>query len=59
MTNPLRERTLLQSARDVLSKADTVQPEFNVWRERTGVTHPLAAALADLQSAVDMYKEAG
>lgn len=54
-----RQRALLQSARDVLSKTDMVQPLFNEWRERTGVTHPLAAALADLQTAVDLYREHG
>lgn len=60
MTAPLlRERALLQSARDVLSKTDIVDPVLTEYAAATGVMHPLASALADLQVAVDAYAKAG
>ncbi|MFG1794154.1 hypothetical protein [Nocardia sp. NPDC049149] len=59
MTSPLRERTLLLAARDVLSKTAIIEPVLNDYRADTGVTHPLETALGDLQAAVDAYAEVG
>lgn len=59
MTSPLRERTLLLAARDVLSKTAVIEPVLNDYRASTGATHPLETALSDLQAAISQYSELG